>query len=147
MLRILLGLLMLTAAFSFGLGLTLPLMRFEKLYFFEETPSLLSVISGLHGEGEILLAVLILAFSVVLPAIKLALLFIAGFGGRGRRQMLLLSTVSRWSMMDVMLVALVVFGAKTSGLASAVTLPGLWFYASATFSSVIAAFLVKRGVR
>ena len=35
-------------------------------------------------------------------------------------------------MMDVMLVAIVVFAAKSSGLANAVSQPGLWFYAAST---------------
>jgi len=38
--------------------------------------------------------------------------------------------LSKWSMMDVMLVAIVIFAAKTSGLAQAFTQPGLWFYAA-----------------
>ncbi len=33
-------------------------------------------------------------------------------------------------MLDVVLVALVIFAAKTSGLATAFTQPGLWFFAA-----------------
>ena len=51
----------------------------------------------------------------------------------------LLPLLSRWSMMDVMLVAVVIVAAKTSGLASAFTQPGLWFYAA----SAIAAGLLQ----
>ncbi|MEP3301618.1 MAG: paraquat-inducible protein A, partial [Roseibium sp.] len=55
-----------------------------------------------------------------------------------------LSMVSKWSMLDVMLVALVLFAAKTSGLAAASVLPGLWFYAAATLTTALAAFLCAR---
>ena len=43
-------------------------------------------------------------------------------------------------MLDVVLVALVVFAAKTSGLASAASRPGLWFFA---VSAVLTAVLAK----
>lgn len=46
--------------------------------------------------------------------------------------------LSKWSMMDVLLVAIVIFAAKTSGLAEAFTQPGLWFYAA---SSMLAGLL------
>ena len=46
-------------------------------------------------------------------------------------------------MMDVILVAIIVFAAKTSGLASAFTLPGLWFYAASVVLTVAAAALLK----
>jgi paraquat-inducible protein A len=42
----------------------------------------------------------------------------------------LLPVLGKWSMMDVMLVAIVIVAAKTSGMASAFTQPGLWFYAA-----------------
>ncbi len=47
-------------------------------------------------------------------------------------------------MMDVLLVAILVFAAKTSGLASAASQPGIWFYAGSAALAAIAAELVKR---
>ena len=47
-------------------------------------------------------------------------------------------------MMDVLLVALVIFAAKTSGLANAFAQPGLWFYATSAIAGAIAAGLLKR---
>ena len=44
-----------------------------------------------------------------------------------------LRALSNWSMLDVVLVALVIFAAKTSGLATAFTQPGLWFFALRRF--------------
>ena len=65
----------------------------------------------------------------------------------GASVLALLSMVSKWSMLDVMLVALVLFAAKTSGLAAAAILPGLWFYAAATLSTAFAASLCTRSSR
>lgn len=144
--RLLLSVLLYVSAFSFGLGLTLPLVRFEKLYFFEETPTLIEIVLTLGREGDMALAILIGAFSIAFPAIKLLLLFVIAVGGGTAKRLGALSAISKWSMMDVMIVALAIFAAKSSGLATAVTLPGIWFYAAATICSAIsAAILKKRG--
>ena len=142
---VLLGFLIPIAAFSFALGLTLPLLSMERLYFLEDTPSLLQVVSGLYGDGEISIAGLVFVFSVLLPALKILVLGISALHRSSGRWLRALSYLGKWSMMDVMLVALVIFAAKTSGLASAQVLPGLWFYAGATLSTAIAAFMVRRG--
>ncbi len=139
-----LSLLLYVAAFAFALGLTLPLVRFEKLYFFEETPTLIEIVSTLAAENDMALAVLIGAFSILFPAVKLLLLFVIAIGGGTSRRLGALSAISKWSMMDVMIVALAIVAAKSSGIATAVTLPGIWFYAAATLSSAAAAAILKR---
>lgn len=139
---VLLGFLIPIAAFSFGLGLTLPLLQMERLYFLQDTPNLLQVINGLYEDGEPTIAILVFAFSVALPALKIVVLGISALHRSSRKWLRTLSYLGKWSMMDVMLVALVIFAAKTSGLASAEVLPGLWFYAAATLSTALAAFMV-----
>ena len=47
-------------------------------------------------------------------------------------------------MLDVVLVALVIFAAKTSGLATAFTKPGLWFFAASVVLTATASAFVKR---
>ena len=121
-------------------GLVLPIIRFDRLYVFSQTPSLVELVSGLWEEGDIMLALLVGTFSIGFPVIKLAVLGAQIAGGNRyfsslRRAM---PHLSKWSMMDVMLVAIVIFAAKSSGLAQAFTQPGLWFYAG---SAVIAALL------
>ena len=135
------------AATSFPLGLVLPLMRLEKLFVFEETPSLLQVIYGLHESGDTALAAIVFLFSLVFPGAKLFLLFLVGFGAQPVSRIRLISALGKWSMMDVMLVAIVVFAAKSSGIASALTLPGLWFFAAATALTAGAAFAIERNAR
>ncbi|QDG75776.1 paraquat-inducible protein A [Labrenzia sp. PHM005] len=142
--RLVIAFLLPIATFSFALGITLPMMRLEKLYFLEERPSLIDVIQGLWVEGDAALAVVIALFSVIFPAAKIALTHVAAVTGGRSRSLALLSAVSKWSMLDVMLVALVLFAAKTSGLAAASLLPGLWFYAGATLATALAAMLCQR---
>ncbi len=142
--RFAIALLLPVATFSFALGLTLPLMRFERLFILEDRPSLIEMVSGLWGEQERGLALMVGLFSVAFPAVKILLTHVAALSGTGSRSLHLLGMVSKWSMLDVMLVALVLFAAKTSGLAAASVLPGLWFYATATVSTALAAFLCAR---
>ncbi|WP_426238916.1 paraquat-inducible protein A [Pararhizobium sp. DWP1-1-3] len=122
------------SAFFLALGLVLPLVQFEKLVFFTETPSLLGIVSSLWGEGNQMLAIIVALFSIVFPFAKLvgiAFEATAPANGKAADGMVarLLPLLGKWSMMDVMLVALVIFAAKTSGMAEAFTQPGLWFYA------------------
>lgn len=127
-------LLLLIASACLALGLFLPIMRFERLYFFTETPSLIELVLALFRGGDVWLAFVVGLFSIAFPIMKLAgigfqLVHAAGANGLLGR---LMPHLSKWSMMDVMLVAIVVFAAKSSGLASAVSQPGLWFYAAST---------------
>ncbi|WP_299483268.1 paraquat-inducible protein A [uncultured Roseibium sp.] len=142
--RTFLALLLPLSAFSFALGLTQPLMRFEKLYFLEERPNLIEMITELWRQGDVALAAIVGLFSIGFPGVKILLIHIAAMTGGNSRSLALLSTVSKWSMLDVMLVALVLFAAKTSGLAAAAILPGLWFYAAATITTAAAASLCRR---
>ena len=142
--RLIIALLLPVSTFSFALGLTQPLMRFERLYFLEDRPSLIEIVQTLWNDGDPWLATLIGAFSIGFPAVKILLTHMAALNGGKARSLALLSAVSKWSMLDVMLVALVMFAAKTSSLADAAVLPGLWFYATATLSTALAAFLCNR---
>ncbi|MGV8938129.1 MAG: paraquat-inducible protein A [Allorhizobium sp.] len=137
--------LLMLAPLCLGLGLVLPLVRFEKLYFFTDSPSLIGIIVSLWRDGDGALAALVGLFSVIFPAVKLIGLMAewlaAGRDGSGKLGWIV-PLLSKWSMMDVMLVAIVIFAAKTSGLANAFTQPGLWFYtASALLAGVLQAML------
>lgn len=139
------------AAIFLSLGLTLPIMRFDSFYFFSETPSLIDIVSSLWMSSDVLLAILVGGFSILFPILKLTALALDAPRGQGqsarRRFRHFMPYLSKWSMMDVMLVAIVVFAAKTSGLATAIAQPGLWFYAGSTLISGMALPLVDRMAR
>ncbi|MEX2743181.1 paraquat-inducible protein A [Rhizobium mongolense] len=127
------------APFFLALGLVLPLIRFEKLYFFDETPSLVEIVALLWSGGDIPLALIVGIVSIVLPILKIigiaAEATAAGGGTGGWFYRHAVPYLSKWSMMDVLLVAIVVAAAKTTGLADAFTQPGLWCYAASTIIS------------
>ncbi len=137
------------APFLLAFGLVLPLVRFEKLYFFSETPSLLAIILSLWQSGDALLAIVVGLVSIALPILKMISLAVETISdGEGRTGTFFFSHVvpqlSRWSMMDVLLVAIVIAAAKTSGLASAFTQPGLWCYAGSTIISGLLHSLLRK---
>ncbi|MEM7068236.1 MAG: paraquat-inducible protein A [Pseudomonadota bacterium] len=137
MISLLRPVLLLVSGVSFGLGISLPLMKFEKLWFFSEMPSLLRIIFDLWDQQEILLSIIVAAFSLVFPLLKLYSTHQAVYHGKAASGWA--ATLAKWSMMDVLLVALVIFAAKTSGLANAISQPGLWFYALSTLTAAAAA--------
>jgi paraquat-inducible protein A len=137
--------LFLAAAICLVLGLVLPIIRFETLYFFEETPSLVELVKALFQSGDIALSLLVGLFSIAFPIAKLAGIGLQLSGRAGGEAGILrrvMPHLSKWSMMDVMLVAIVVFAAKSSGIASAVSQPGLWFYAASTVIAGILPMLI-----
>jgi paraquat-inducible protein A len=133
------------AAALLVLGISMPMIRFDQFYFFSDELSLLALISGLWSHGDLLLACMVALFSVILPMAKLVMLGVESFspGGRGGIFRRAMPHLARWSMMDVMLVAIVIFAAKTSGLADASALPGLWFYAAAAIMTAVLPSVVK----
>ena len=128
--------LLLVSAVSFGLGISLPLVRFEKFWLFAETPSLIEVITDLYNSSEFLLAIAVCAFSILFPIIKMAATFQSAFNGKKPHGWT--SALSKWSMMDVLLVAILILAAKTTGLAQAFSQPGLWFYGLSSITIAIA---------
>ncbi len=139
MLSRLLPLVLLGASASFVLGVTLPLLQVDRLYFLSTSPSLIEITTSLWTSGNIAIAIVTAAFSIVFPSLKLIVLHFAAFRAHGTNVEIpkWFKALARWSLLDVMVVALIIFAAKTSGLATAVTKPGLWFFA---VSAVLTAF-------
>lgn len=147
--RYLLPVLFVAAPFLFALGLTLPLMTFEKLFFFKEDPSLLGIVASLW-KSNVALALLVALFSIVFPFAKMAAVAAEALtppGTEGDRFAKLVPFLTKWSMMDVMLVAIVITAAKTSGLADAFTEAGLWCYAGSALMTTVIQWLVARRAR
>jgi len=140
------AILLIAAPFCLAMGLVLPLVRFDRLYFFSDTPSLLAIIGSLWQSGNGFLAGVVALVSIGLPTLKLISLAVEamGKGGGGAFFERILPQLSRWAMMDVLLVAIVIAAAKSSGLASAFTQAGLWFYAGSTIISGLLHFLLRK---
>lgn len=138
------AIMLLVAAISFALGITLPVMEVDRLFVFSQTPSLTEIVSSLWLSGDYGLSAIVGAFSIAFPLAKLGAIFLAFVSATrsGENQGIprWMHALANWSMLDVVLAALVVFAAKTSGLAAAVSKPGLWFFA---LSAILTAVLAK----
>jgi len=147
--QILLPVLLVAAPVCYALGIVLPLVTLEKLYFFEDRPSLLGIVAALGRNGDLGLALLVALFSIVFPLAKMVAVAAESLAPEAGRGWLarLVPFLSKWSMMDVMLVAILIVAAKTSGFANAFTEPGLWFYAGSTLATTAAQALLAASRR
>jgi paraquat-inducible protein A len=135
------------AAVCLVLGLTLPVMKLTRLYFWTDTPSILSILSALYASDEVFLAGVIFVFSVVFPALKLLYITMAGTlvtfdPARRHHWYKRVEWLGKWSMLDVLVLALLVFYAKATEFADAVSLPGVYFFAASVVLTMIAYGLI-----
>lgn len=139
------------ASGSFVLGITLPILQLTRFFVWTDTFSVLTMTQALFTDGEVFLGVVVLIFSVIMPAVKIMLLSWAMMCTSNRivpRWMhIIVSTVGKWSMLDVLLIALVIFAVKGSGIGTATSLPGLYFFTLSIILSVAISFGVKRATR
>ncbi len=148
--RLLLPVLFVAAPVLFAFGIMLPLLTFEKLYFFSENPSLLGIVASLYDNGDYALAMLVALFSILFPAVKMVAISaeaLAAPDGESSWLARLVPFLSKWSMMDVMLVAIVIAAAKTSGLADAFTETGLWCYTGSALAISAVQWIVASNKR
>jgi hypothetical protein len=143
-----LGILIVAATVCLVLGLTLPIVKLTRLYMWTDVHSMISILEELYNANEVFLAVVICLFSVVFPFIKL--LYLLGlYSARHidphRRSRLLkrMGWLGKWSMLDVLVLALVIFYAKSTKLADAVSMPGIYMFAAAVVLTMLAYGLVE----
>jgi paraquat-inducible protein A len=144
------NLLLLAALALLIYGLQAPILTLEKFYLFSNTVSLLSGLQTLAQQAEWGLFALILLFSVVFPLLKnLLLLLIWNFdlaqGEAHRRHLRWLAAYSKWSMLDVFVVALLVVSVKLGSLAEARVEQGIYaFAASIILTMLVSAWISRR---
>jgi paraquat-inducible protein A len=130
-------------------GLALPVVRMSSMGGISGGAySIIESIMALLKSGQWLLALVILSFSVIFPGIKITLLlmiWLKGFSVEGRfRIMRILHQLSKWSMMDVFVVAVLVGTIRLGLLADAAIEPGIYFFAGAILLSMILIFAMSR---
>ena len=144
------GALLMLAAPLLVAGLVMPAVSIRRLAFFADTYSLLDGILAFWMRGDVLLFGLLFAFSVLFPAIKIATGLLAwSTGGRQSERLAglvrTMAAVSRWSMLDVFIVALTVLVADGRLLSSADLHAGILLFAAAAVASTVATHRLARG--
>jgi paraquat-inducible protein A len=146
---LLINLLLVIAAALLFFGLQAPILTLEKFYFFSNTVSLLSALQQLAREAEWGLFVLIGAFSVVFPILKLLMLvliwnFDPSQGERHRAHLHWLTVYGKWSMLDVFVVALVVVSVKLGAMAQATVEIGIYAFAASVILTMLLSAWIGR---
>ena len=122
-------------------GLLLPAMTVERLWFGADY-AILGSVAALARNGDWFLAAVMGAFSVVLPAAKLALAAWAWLTGRtDTGPVRALAAVSKYSMLDVFAVAVAVLALDGQLLTSARAGPGIVCF---TVSVLLSTWAVHR---
>ena len=129
------NLLLIVALVCLFIGVTAPLLTLEKLYFFENTVSLLTTVKGLFLQKEWFLFLIIAIFSLCIPAIKIAgLVLILNLkyakGSFWDKALHIIELVGKWSMLDVFVVALLLVSVKLGVLAKVDIHYGLFMFAT-----------------
>ncbi|MGI9405213.1 MAG: paraquat-inducible protein A [Hyphomicrobiaceae bacterium] len=137
------------AAFCLYLGVTEPVLKLNRLYFLTDEHSMWSVVQALFAKNELFLAGIIFVFSIVFPAMKLFYLLVAALmpehaSEDRKRLMAWMSWLGKWSMLDVLVLALVIFYAKSNDFADAATLPGIYYFTASVVLTMLAYGWVKR---
>jgi paraquat-inducible protein A len=127
-------------------GWILPIMTIERLFFLEERVSLVEGILELFREDHIFLGLLVGAFSIVFPALKILIaLFlwqsIDAEQGDFSKILSWLERLGRWSMLDVFIVALLVVAIQVSLISDVATHFGFYVFTAGVVLSLV---LVRR---
>jgi paraquat-inducible protein A len=140
--RFLLSFAIIGAAVCLALGISLPIIRLTKYVFWSTEHSLLSTVQVLIHDGQMFLGLTVLIFSIVLPILKLLyLLLISTLPTaelvRQHRRLKALEWLGKWSMHDVLVLALTIFFIKAQGLYDAASLAGVYFFTAAVVLMIL----------
>ena len=139
----LIGPLLLVSFLALIAGVALPVLRVKKLFMFTDEISLASGIHTLWKADEYMLAAVVLVFSVLFPFLKQFEAYrlwrrISIYDKRFNARLRRVEWLGKWSMVDVLLVALIVLSVKAHKLANATSEPGLYFFAGAIAGTAVA---------
>jgi len=131
------------ALILFPLAISLPIMRIERFGHAHDA-SVWSGGVGLLSSSQWPIGVLVVACSIVIPLIKLVLLFAVAsdrplLSRRGRaRSYRWIEWAGRWGMLDVLLIAIVVAWLKLGDLVEVRPGPATWTFAAMVVLSLVA---------
>lgn len=129
-------------------GLVLPIMTITKLVMFSNSFSVLSAVLELLENGHFLLFVIVAGFSIVVPILKISVLFKlivnrSSDSAIVKKLLRLMHEYGRWAMLDVMVVAILIVAVKLGAIASIEIHSGLFVFGLAV---LLIMFITRRVV-
>ncbi len=120
------------------------------IYFMYENKSLMSLVSTLFSHGNYSIGIVVLLFSIVVPIMKISLSLLALFGRASLNNKIvyfIINKLAKWSMLDVLLVAVYMgylsFNSLSPGVTSSTLLVGLYFFLAYCLLSIISSYFLK----
>lgn len=150
--RVTLNIMIVTAGVLFYLGINEPIVKLTQLYMFTDTHSLTSAVQALYLDREFFLAGVVLVFSILLPALKLFYLFVLAALSteqlRAQEGLIeRLESIGKWSMHDVLILALTIVYLKSTGLSEATSQPGAWYFAASVMLIMLSYGWIKQSAQ
>ena len=140
-------LLILSAFILLGTGLSLPLFHVTQMVFWKGSYSVITSIQELFKQKEYFLGGIILLFSVVFPITKLLSLFVLWTAKLSDPKRLAglrwLEFLGKWSMLDVLILALTIVAVKLKSLATVRPQEGVYVFSVAILLSMIATMQIE----
>ena len=141
--------LLLIALMLFVTGSIAPMMTISKFVVVTNTFSVLSGVGELFHNGHYLLFLVVAAFSIVLPLLKIGVLYRIVAKHRHAAKQLsrylhLMHRYGRWAMLDVMVVAVLIVTVKLGAIASIQVHYGLYVFGAAVFIIMLVTGFVVR---
>lgn len=131
------------ATVCFALGVILPVIRFTTVYVWSAEHSIVTIIWALYENGELFLCAVLFIFSILFPFLKLfyllTLVTSPDLSPEFRRKSIsTMEWLGRYSMTDVMVLALMIFYVNSSGYTEAIVQPGVYFFAASALMTMLA---------
>jgi len=141
--NVILSLLIILATVFFALGVTMPVIRFTTVYVWTNEHSIATIIYALYMNQEFFLCAVIAVFSVLFPFLKLfyllTLVTAPDLPAEFREKSFsVMEWLGRYSMTDVMVLALLIFYINSSGYTEADVQPGVYFFAASVLMTMFA---------
>lgn len=150
--RFLLASALAAASACLALGLALPVVKLTKLVVFSYEHSLISTVNALMRSGQIFLGTIVLVFAIFLPVLKLLYLLLLAVVPRMElsrlaSQLRALEWLGKWSMHDVLALALAIFFIKSHGVYDMRSVPGMYFFSAAVLLMMLSYLWLRSDAR
>lgn len=141
--RFLLSIAIVAASVCLALGVSQPIIKLTRFVFWSSEHSLMTTVWVLIQENQLFLGITVLLFSIVFPILKLFYLVIVSTlpAAEIRRlglRLRALEWLGKWSMHDVLVMALMIFFIKSQGVYDAASLTGVYFFTAAVVLMILA---------
>lgn len=134
---------------SLSLGLSLPAITLTHFHLMDDPYSILTGLADLWQNNSYFLFAVIAIFSVAFPYLKLVLLVFLYFApvkdpAHPSRLLQGLMVLGKWSMLDVMVVAIMVITLKSGFVVSASVEIGIYFFAASVVLTMLVTSWISR---